>query len=99
MKLLQLIALAPLLLLPASVLASSAAAWQEFDSAVQRSCLAKSDLLHKKVTGQRVDFSDDVGYSALIISGKRVDNGKSQTVKSLCLYNRQKQTASLADMP
>lgn len=99
MKLLPLIALAPLLLLSAGAFASSEAAWKEFDKTIQRSCLAKSDLLHKKVTGQRIDFSDDVGYSALIISGKRMDNGKSQTMKSLCLYNRQKQTVSLADMP
>lgn len=79
--------------------ASSEAAWKEFDKAIQRACLAQSDLPHKKVAGQRIDFSDDVGYSALIISGKRVDKGKVQTVKSLCLYNRQKQTAALADMP
>ncbi|MEX0492212.1 hypothetical protein AB3X31_16755 [Raoultella terrigena] len=99
MKLLQLIALVPLLLLPTGAFASSEAAWKEFDKAIQRACLAQSDLPHKKVAGTRIDFSDDVGYSALIISGKRVDKGKVQTVKSLCLYNRQKQTAALADMP
>lgn len=98
MKLLIIISVIPVLLLPVSALSSSDEAWKEFDKAIRESCLAKSNLQDKKVTGQRIDFSDDVGYSALVISGKTSNHGKSKTEKHLCLYNRAKQTASLEYM-
>lgn len=89
----------PVLLTTFSSLASSEAAWQQLDKDVQKSCLAISALQEKKIEGKRTDFGDDVGYSAVVISGNyKFKNSSPVPGKELCLYNRKSKKTSLAQM-
>lgn len=89
----------PVLLTTFSSLASSEAAWQQLDKDVQQSCLAISALQEKKIEGKRTDFSDEVGYSAVMISGNyKFKNSQPVPGKELCLYNRKTKKASLEQM-
>ena len=92
-------AVIPVLLVTFSSLASSEAAWQQLDKDVQKSCLAISALQEKKIEGKRTDFSDDVGYSAVVISGNyKFKNSQPVPGKELCLYDRKSKKASLEQM-
>lgn len=92
-------AVVPVLLVTFSSFASSDEAWKALDKNIQKSCLAISALQEKKVEGKRIDFSDDVGYSAVVISGSyKSKNSSPAPGKELCLYNRKTQSASLAEM-
>ena len=72
-----------------NVQASSAAAWQEQDKQQRRACLAKSQLLNKKVLGSPVLFDDSVGYTALMIGGRYPQKHmEGQEGRELCLFNR-----------
>ncbi|WP_413504655.1 hypothetical protein [Serratia grimesii] len=49
--------------------ASSEAAWASGDKALQTTCLETSELKGAKAAGDIIHYGDDVGYSALLITG------------------------------
>ncbi|CUW02718.1 Uncharacterised protein [Serratia grimesii] len=50
--------------------ASSEAAWASGDKALQMACLETSELKGAKAAGDIIHYGDDVGYSALLITGR-----------------------------
>jgi hypothetical protein len=50
--------------------ASSEAPWASGDQALQTACLETSELKGAKAAGDIIHYGDDVGYSALLITGR-----------------------------
>lgn len=74
--------------------ASSEAAWAKGDKAMQAACLKASGLKAAKAAGAIIHYDDDVGYSALLISGCYPQPFmKNKPGKELCLYRRATQKA------
>jgi hypothetical protein len=74
--------------------ASSEAAWAKGDKAMQAACLKASGLKAAKAAGAIIHYDDDVGYSALLISGRYPQPFmKNKPGKELCLYQRATQKA------
>lgn len=70
-----------------NVQASSPDAWLEHDKLVRRTCLAKSNLKNKKVLSSPILFSDEVGYTALVIGGRYPQaHMQGQQSRELCLF-------------
>ena len=72
-----------------NVQASSPDDWLEHDKLVRQTCLAKSNLKNKKVLSSPILFSDDVGYTALVIGGRYPQKHmQGQESRELCLFER-----------
>ncbi|HHA2288215.1 TPA: hypothetical protein ACOEAZ_004388 [Enterobacter asburiae] len=95
MKELKLILFVCLFATSSKVVASSEQAWIDFDREIRKACIEKSDFLSKKITGQRIDFDDEIGYSLVFITGEKEVNRKSIKINSICIYNREKNIASV----
>ena len=79
-------------------LASTPQAWSEFDAEVLKACIAASSLRSPHAAGQRVDFDDAVGYSALLLRGHYPQlHMKNRPGRELCLFNRRTRTAVVSD--
>lgn len=82
----------------AEALASTPQAWSEYDAEVLKACVAASSLRNARAAGQRVDFDDAVGYSALLLSGHYPQpHMKNQPGRELCLFNRRTRTAVVSE--
>ncbi len=78
--------------------ASSEAAWASGDKALQAACLKASALKGAKAAGNIIHYGDDVGYSALLISGHYPQAFMhNQPGKELCLYQRATKKAVIQD--
>lgn len=78
--------------------ASSEAAWSSGDKALQAACLKASALKGAKAAGNIIHYGDDVGYSALLISGHYPQAFMhNQPGKELCLYQRATKKAVIQD--
>lgn len=78
--------------------ASSEAAWASGDKALQAACLKASALKGAKAAGSIIHYGDDVGYSALLLSGRyRQAFMHNQPGKELCLYQRATKKAVIQD--
>jgi hypothetical protein len=77
--------------------ASTPQAWSEFDAEVLRACVAASALKNPRAAGERVDFDDALGYSALLLAGHYPQpHMKNQSGRELCLFDRRTRTASVS---
>ena len=82
----------------AAALASTPQAWNDFDAEVLKACVAASSLTNPHAAGQRVDFDDATGYSALLLSGHYPQpHMKNQPGRELCLFDRRTRTAVVSD--
>ncbi len=78
--------------------ASSEAAWASGDKALQAACLKASGLKGAKAVGSIIHYGDDVGYSALLISGRYPQAFMhNKPGKELCLYQRATKKAVTQD--
>jgi hypothetical protein len=86
-------------LLGASVAsASTPEAWSAYQQEVVKTCVAASSLRGAHAAGERIDFDDDVGLSALLIAGDYPQpHMKNQHGRELCLFNKYTRTAWMAD--
>ena len=81
-----------------AALASTPQAWNDFDAEVLKACVAASSLRNPHAGGQRVDFDDATGYSALLLSGHYPQpHMKNQPGRELCLFDRRTRTAVVSD--
>jgi hypothetical protein len=81
-----------------AALASTPQAWGEYDAEVLRACVAASSLRNAHAAGQRVDFDDTVGYSALVLAGHYPQpHMKHQPGRELCLFDRRTRTAVVSE--
>jgi hypothetical protein len=79
-------------------LASTPQAWSAYDAEVLRACVAASSLRGTHAAGQRVDFDDAIGYSALLLAGTYPQaHMKNQSGRELCLFNRRTRTAAVSE--
>ena len=78
--------------------ASTPESWGAFDEEVLRACIAASSLHQVRAAGERVDFDDRLGYSALLLFG-RYPQAHMQTKpgRELCLFDRRTRTAAVSD--
>lgn len=78
--------------------ASTPEAWSAFGEEVLKACVAASSLRDARPAGERVDFDDRVGYSALVIVGRYPQpQMNNQSGRELCLFDRRTRTASVSD--
>ena len=78
--------------------ASTPQAWSAYQQEVVKTCLAASSLRHARAAGERIDFDDEVGLSALLIAGEYPQpHMKSQRGRELCLFDKRTRTARMAD--
>ncbi len=78
--------------------ASTPQAWSAYDQEVLKACIAASSLRDARATGERVDFDDRIGYSALLIVGHyRQSHMNNRRGRELCLFDRRTRTASVSD--
>ncbi len=78
--------------------ASTPEAWSAYQQEVVKTCVAASSLRHARAAGERVDFDDDVGLSALLIAGEYAQpHLKGQRGRELCLFDKHTRTARIAD--
>jgi hypothetical protein len=88
----------PAALLGGAALASTPQAWKAYDAEVLKACLAASSLRNAHATGQRVDFDDAVGYSALLLAGSYPQpHMKNRSGRELCLFDRRTRTATVSE--
>ncbi len=81
-----------------NVAASSEAAWASGDKALQAACLKASGLKGAKAAGSIIHYGDEVGYSALLLSGRYPQAFMhNQPGKELCLYQRATKKAVIQD--
>ena len=85
-------------LLGASVApASTPEAWNAYQQEVVKICVAASSLRHARAAGERIDFDDEVGFSALLIAGEYPrPHMRTQHGRELCLFNKHTHKATLA---
>ena len=89
---------APAAVMAGTVLASTPQAWSAYDAEVLKACVAASSLRNPHAAGQRVDFDDSIGYSALLLSGSYPQpHMKNQPGRELCLFDRRTRTAVIAE--
>lgn len=78
--------------------ASTPQAWGAYDAEVLKACLAASSLSNPRAAGQRVDFDDATGYSALLLAGTYPQpHMKHQPGRELCLFDRRTRTAVVTE--
>jgi hypothetical protein len=81
-----------------NVAASSEAAWANGDKALQAACLKASGLKEAKAAGSIIHYGDEVGYSALLLSGRYPQAFMhNKPGKELCLYQRATKKAVIQD--
>jgi hypothetical protein len=86
------------LLLGAGASASTPESWSVYDQEVIRACVAASSLQKARPAGERVDFDDRVGYSALLLSGRYPQpHMNHQPGRELCLFDKRTRTAVVTD--
>jgi hypothetical protein len=78
--------------------ASTPEAWNAYQQEVVKTCVAASSLRHARAAGERIDFDDEVGFSALLIAGEYPQpHMRTQHGRELCLFNKHTRTAAMAD--
>ncbi len=78
--------------------ASTPQAWSAYDQEVLKACIAGSSLRDARAAGERVDFDDRIGYSALLIVGHYPQpHMNNRRGRELCLFDRRTRTASVSD--
>jgi hypothetical protein len=84
--------------------ASSTAAWNAHDKRVAQRCLAASHLEDPSISSQPVLFSDRMGYTALLMTGRAAHSKPnrlalidSNTRHELCLYQRKTRVAHVQE--
>jgi hypothetical protein len=81
-----------------SAVASTPQAWSAYDAEVLKACAAASSLRNPHAAGQRVDFDDATGYSALLLAGTYPQpHMKNQPGRELCLFDRRTRTAVITE--
>jgi hypothetical protein len=86
------------LLVVAGAPASTPQSWSAYDQEVIRACVAASALQEARPAGERVDFDDRVGYSALLLSGRYPQpHMNHQPGRELCLFDKRTRTAAVTD--
>jgi hypothetical protein len=79
-------------------LASTPQAWSDYDAEVLKACAAASSLRNPHAAGQRIDFDDVTGYSALLLTGHYPQpHMKNQAGRELCLFDRRTRTAVVSE--
>jgi hypothetical protein len=87
-----------LLLVSGAATASTPEAWSAYDKEVIAKCVAASHLRDAHPGGQRIDFDDRVGMSALFIVGHYPQpHMNNQRGRELCLFDKKTKTATVAD--
>jgi hypothetical protein len=78
--------------------ASTPQAWSAFDQEVLKACTAASSLRDVRAAGERVDFDDRVGYSALLLIGRYSQPHMNHLAgRELCLFDKRTRTAEVTD--
>ena len=78
--------------------ASSPAAWAGQDKAIAASCSKASQLKNVQPVATPALFSDQVGYTALLLQGRYPQTHmKNRRSTELCLYNRKTKTAHVTE--
>ena len=78
--------------------ASSPDAWAAYDKTVLASCTKASGLKEAKPVGNAAQFDDRVGYTALLLQGKKKKKHmKGAQGTELCLYNKESKTAYVTE--
>jgi hypothetical protein len=87
-----------LLLVAGAATASTPEAWNAYNKEVITKCVAASRLRDAHPGGQRIDFDDHIGLSALIIIGHYPQpHMNNQRGRELCLFDKRSKTATVAD--
>ncbi|MBD9413787.1 hypothetical protein IB234_04345 [Pseudomonas sp. PDM16] len=87
-----------LLIVAGQAQASSEQAWQAQERDMRERCLAASQLQQARIAGEPVLFDDQLGISALVISGRYPQpHMQGQRGRELCLYQRSSGTAHIAE--
>jgi len=82
----------------APVLASSTESWASSDKQTSQACINASGLKNAKPVTNIMLFSDQVGYSALVLEGTYPQKHmKNKRGRELCLYQRATKTASVTE--
>jgi hypothetical protein len=78
--------------------AATPEAWSAYEQEVVKTGVAASSLRHARAAGERIDFDDEVGFSALLIAGEYPQPHMStRHGRELCLFNKHTRTATMAD--
>ena len=78
--------------------AASPDAWKQHDKAVVKACTDASQLKGTKTLGKPTLFSDDVGYTALLLQGRYPQKHmKNRLGRELCLFERKSGTAHVTE--
>lgn len=76
--------------------AASPGAWEEHYVEVREKCLQASALLQAKPAGEVVDFSDEIGFSMLIVRGIYAFDQKTPGTE-VCLLNRSNRSVTITE--
>jgi hypothetical protein len=77
---------------------STRQAWSEYADEVISACIAASGLRSAHPDGERLDFDDRVGYSALLLAGHYPQaHMKNRSGRELCLFDKRTRTAAVAE--
>ena len=78
--------------------ASTPEAWSAFDEEVLRACVAASSLKGAQAAGTRIDFDDQAGVSALLLSGHYAQpRMHNKPGAELCLFDRRSRKAVVTE--
>ncbi len=79
--------------------ASSPSAWQAHDADVRQACFKATGFLKPRAEGKTVLFPDDVGYTALVVTGRYPQpHMKKRQGRMLCLYERKSGDVFVGEM-
>ena len=77
---------------------STPQAWSDYAQEVISACVAASALRGAQAAGERVDFDDRVGYSALLLAGHYPQpHMKNLPGRELCLFDKRTRTATVTE--
>ena len=77
---------------------STPQAWSDYAQEVISACVAASALRSAQPAGERVDFDDRVGYSALLLAGHYPQpHMKHLPGRELCLFDKRTRTATVTE--
>jgi len=80
--------------------ASSPAAWKDYDQRVTRACVAASGLTGAKPVGGLIRYDDRVPVTALVLAGRYPQKHmKNLPGRELCVWDRKAEKAFVAEMP
>ncbi|MDO8333171.1 MAG: hypothetical protein Q7T35_00695 [Nitrosomonas sp.] len=77
-------------------IAASPDAWVEHHKEVKEKCIQSSNLLQARSAGDVVDFSDEIGFSILIVKGVHKFDKKTSGTEG-CLLNRSNRSISITE--